>query len=168
MNLLWIYKDQFKFNIFLKNTGFISDSKIPNKNGNFRETVGRDPNSFRFRVCHRTSQVIGPACTCLCPKDLIRLCMCTKQLNRISPSVPRISDKPLIAKVARLSKHKSHTNICSGNKFFIAKWLHVTISLHYTNIGVITKESDSKELHIEMYKTFISFKIHASLSDNPQ
>jgi hypothetical protein len=119
-------------------------------------------------LCRRTSQVIGPTCTCPCLKDLRRLCMCTKQLNRICPSVPRTPDKWLTAKIAGLSKHKSHTNICSGNKFFIAKWLHVTISLHYTIIGVITKESDSKELQFKMYKIFISFKIHASLSDNPQ
>jgi hypothetical protein len=71
--------------------------------------------------CRRTSQVIGPTCTCPCLKDLRRLCMCTKQLNRICPSAPRTPDKRLTAKIAGLSKHKSHTNICSGNKFFIAK-----------------------------------------------
>jgi hypothetical protein len=27
MNLLWIYKDRFRFNIFLKNTEFITDVK---------------------------------------------------------------------------------------------------------------------------------------------
>jgi hypothetical protein len=32
----------------------------------------------RSRVCGRTSQVIGPTCTCLCLKDLRQLCMCTK------------------------------------------------------------------------------------------
>jgi ribonuclease HI len=71
--------------------------------------------------CRRTSQVIGPTCTCACLKNLRQLCMCTKQLNRICPSAPRTPDKRLTAKIARLSKHKSHTNICSGNKFFIAK-----------------------------------------------
>jgi hypothetical protein len=71
--------------------------------------------------CRRTSQVIEPTCTCPCLKDLRRLCMCTKQLNRICPSAPRTPDKRLTAKIAGLSKHKSHTNICSRNKFFIAK-----------------------------------------------
>jgi hypothetical protein len=28
--------------------------------------------------CGRTSQVIGPTCTCPCLKDLRRLCMCTR------------------------------------------------------------------------------------------
>jgi hypothetical protein len=28
--------------------------------------------------CGRTSQVIGPTCTCPCLKDLRQLCMCTK------------------------------------------------------------------------------------------
>jgi hypothetical protein len=70
---------------------------------------------------HRTSQVIGPTCTYPCLKDLRRLCMCTKQLNRICPSVLRTPDKRLTAKIAGLSKHNSHTNTCSGNKFFITK-----------------------------------------------
>jgi hypothetical protein len=30
------------------------------------------------RMCGRTSQVIGPTCTCPCLEDLRRLCMCTK------------------------------------------------------------------------------------------
>jgi hypothetical protein len=30
------------------------------------------------RVCGRTSQVIGPTCTCPCLKDLRRPCMCTR------------------------------------------------------------------------------------------
>jgi hypothetical protein len=30
-----------------------------------------------FDTCGRTSQVIGPTCTCPCLKDLRRLCMCT-------------------------------------------------------------------------------------------
>jgi hypothetical protein len=72
-------------------------------------------------VCRRTSQIVGPTCTYPCLKDLRRLCMCTKQLNRICLSAPRTPDKRLTTKIARLSKHKSHTNICSGNKFFIAK-----------------------------------------------
>jgi hypothetical protein len=29
-------------------------------------------------ICGRTSQVIGPTCTCPCLKDLRRLCMCTR------------------------------------------------------------------------------------------
>jgi hypothetical protein len=94
---------------------------------------------WREVACRRTSQVIGPTCTCPCLKDLRQLCMCTKQLNRICPSAPRTPDKRLTAKIAGLSKHNSHTNTCSGNKFFITKWLHVTIILHYTIIGVITR-----------------------------
>jgi hypothetical protein len=73
------------------------------------------------KICRRTSKVIGPTCTCPCLKDLRRLCMCTKQLNRICPSASRTPDKRLTTKIAGLSKHKSQTNICSGNKFFIAK-----------------------------------------------
>jgi hypothetical protein len=76
-------------------------------------------------LCGRTSQVIGPTCTYPCPKDLKRLCMCTKQLNRICPTVPRTPDKPLTTKIAGLSKHNSHTNTCSGNKFSITKRLQV-------------------------------------------
>jgi hypothetical protein len=34
--------------------------------------------SFSPRKCGRTSQVIGPTCTCPCLKDLRQLCMCTK------------------------------------------------------------------------------------------
>jgi hypothetical protein len=30
------------------------------------------------QTCGRTSQVIGPTCTCPCLKDLRRLCMCTR------------------------------------------------------------------------------------------
>jgi hypothetical protein len=80
-----------------------------------------DSIAFKGVLCRRTSQVIGPTCTCPRPKDLRRLCMCTKQLNRICPSAPRTPDKRLTAKIIGLNKHKSHTNICSGNKFFIAK-----------------------------------------------
>jgi hypothetical protein len=29
-------------------------------------------------ICGRTSQVIGPTCTCPCLKDLRRLCMCNR------------------------------------------------------------------------------------------
>jgi hypothetical protein len=74
-------------------------------------------------ICRRTSQVIGPTCTCPCLKDLRQLCMCTKQLNRICPSAPRTPDKRLTAKIAGLSKHKSHTNICSGNKILYCKMI---------------------------------------------
>jgi hypothetical protein len=59
-------------------------------------------------------KLLGPTCTCPCLKDLRRLCMCTEQLNRICTSVPKTPDKPLTAKIAGLSKHKSHTVICSG------------------------------------------------------
>jgi hypothetical protein len=34
--------------------------------------------SFGLTNCGRTSQVIGPTCTCPCLKDLRRLCMCTR------------------------------------------------------------------------------------------
>jgi hypothetical protein len=56
MNLLCIYKDQFGFNIFLKNTEFVIDGKIPNTNGNFRkrseetQTVSDFFYQFRFRI----------------------------------------------------------------------------------------------------------------------
>jgi predicted KAP-like P-loop ATPase len=33
---------------------------------------------FAHSMCGRTSQVIGPTCTCPCLKDLRRLCMCTR------------------------------------------------------------------------------------------
>jgi hypothetical protein len=123
-------------------------------------------------IYRRTSQVIGPTCTCPCLKDLRQLCVCTKQLNRICPSAPRTPDKRLTAKIAGLSKHKSHTNICSGN-FFITKWLQVTTFTSYNKItiyiiGVDYKRNWFKKITIWMYKTFISFKIHASLSDSPQ
>jgi hypothetical protein len=60
--------------------------------------------------CGRTSQGIGPTCTCPCLKDLRRLCMCTRKLNRIRPIAPRTPDKPLTTRTTGLSKHKSHTN----------------------------------------------------------
>jgi hypothetical protein len=59
MNLLWIYKDQFRFNIFSENTEFITDGKIPNKNGNFRkrpeetQTVSVSDSEFFYRFCFR-------------------------------------------------------------------------------------------------------------------
>jgi hypothetical protein len=59
MNLLCIYKDQFRFNIFLKNTEFITDSKIPNKNVNFRkraeenQTVSVSDSEFFYWFCFR-------------------------------------------------------------------------------------------------------------------
>jgi hypothetical protein len=66
--------------------------------------------------CGRTSQVIGPTCTYPCLKDLRRLCMCTRQLNRIRPSAPRTSDKPLTTRTARLSNtNHTHQPFCSGN-----------------------------------------------------
>jgi hypothetical protein len=71
--------------------------------------------------CHGRTQVKGPTCTCPCPTDLRRLCMCTKELNKICLSVPRTTNKPLITRIAGLSKHSSYTNICSGTKFFILK-----------------------------------------------
>jgi hypothetical protein len=86
--------------------------------------------------CRRTSQVIGPTCTCPFLKDLRWLCMCTKQLNRICPSASRTPDKRLTAKIAGLSKHNSHTNTCNGNKFFITKWLQVTTFTSYKNITI--------------------------------
>jgi hypothetical protein len=43
-----IYKDQIIFNIFLKNTEFVTDCRMPNKNDNFRKWIGRDQNHFRF------------------------------------------------------------------------------------------------------------------------
>jgi hypothetical protein len=84
-------------------------------------TVRRGHRTVRCAPCRRTSQVIGPTCTCPCLKDLRQLCVCTKQLNRICPSAPRTPDKRLTAKIAGLSKYNSHTNTCSGNKFFITK-----------------------------------------------
>jgi hypothetical protein len=36
------------------------------------------PVTILCHLCGRTSQVIGPTCTCPCLKDLRRLCMCTK------------------------------------------------------------------------------------------
>jgi hypothetical protein len=55
MNLLWIYKISSDLIFFLKNTKFISDGKIPNKNGNFRkrseetQTVSVSEFFYRFR-----------------------------------------------------------------------------------------------------------------------
>jgi hypothetical protein len=49
MNLLWIHKDQFRYNIFLGNTEFINDDKIPNKmviSGNSRKR----PKPFPFLI----------------------------------------------------------------------------------------------------------------------
>ena len=49
MNLLWIHKDQFRFNIFLGNTEFINDDKISNKmviSGNSRKR----PKPFPFLI----------------------------------------------------------------------------------------------------------------------
>jgi hypothetical protein len=60
MSLLWIYKGQLRFNIFLKNTEFIIDGKIPDENGNFQKrsekgkTVSVSDSDFfyqfRFRI----------------------------------------------------------------------------------------------------------------------
>jgi hypothetical protein len=128
--------------------------------------------NFDRSFCRRTSQVIGPTCTCPCLKDLRQLCVCTKQLNRICPSAPRTPDKRLTAKIAGLSKYNSHTNTCSGNKFFITKWLQVTTFTGYNHITIYHRSDYKriwfKNITIWMYKTFISFKIHASLSDSPQ
>jgi hypothetical protein len=59
MNLVLIYKDQFRFNIFSENTEFITDGKIPNKNGNFRkrseetQTVSVSDSEFFYRFRFR-------------------------------------------------------------------------------------------------------------------
>lgn len=70
--------------------------------------------------------------------------------------------------IAKLIKQISRISICSGNKKIL---LQNNYKLHQDSIihhQVITKESDLKELHFKIYKTFIRFKIHASLTDNPQ
>jgi hypothetical protein len=97
-------------------------------------------------IYRRTSQVIGPTCTCPRPKDLRRLCMCTKQLNRICPSALRTPDKRLTAKIAGLSKHNPHTNICSGNSLlqngYKLQHLKYMTGLQYISSELITKEID--------------------------
>jgi hypothetical protein len=108
------------------------------------------------RICRRTSQVIGSTCTCPCLKDLRQLCVCTKQLNRIYPSAPRTPDKRLTTKIAGLSKHKSHTNICNGISLlqngYKLQHLQVITRLQYISSEFITKEIDSKRLQFECIK----------------
>jgi hypothetical protein len=89
--------------------------------------------------CRRTSQVIGPTCTCHCLKDLRQLCMCTKQLNMICPSAPGTPDKRLTTKIAGLSKHKLHTNICSRNKILYCKMIS-----YYNKFTLYNYRSDYK------------------------
>jgi hypothetical protein len=55
----------------------------------------------------------------------------------IRPSVPRTSDKPLTTRIARLSKHKSHANICSGISLLQKVTSYKKIYIIF--IGVITK-----------------------------
>jgi hypothetical protein len=44
----------------------------------FRQFISERSQLEWDRKCGRTSQVIGPTCTCPCLKDLRRLCMCTR------------------------------------------------------------------------------------------
>jgi hypothetical protein len=76
--------------------------------------------------------------------------MCTKQLNRICPSVPRTPDKRLTVKIVGLSKHNSHINICSGNSLlqngYKLQHSQVITRLQYISSEFVTKEIDSKIL----------------------
>jgi hypothetical protein len=63
----------------------------------------------------------------------------------------------MIAKIAAgLSKHKSHTNICSRNSLlqngYKLQHLQVITRLEYISSELITKEIDSKILQFECIK----------------
>jgi hypothetical protein len=82
-------------------------------------------------------KLLGPHTPDLVSKTSDGYACAPDNLTRSHLSVPRTPNKPLITRIARLSKHKLHTNILQWI-FFITKSYKLQ-QIYIIFIGVITK-----------------------------